>query len=203
MKNFNRIIWLFVTILVVSIPALSYPVLQEDIHPINHTIGNAIAMGLMLIIWSVCMVWILYNCAINRAKVLSKILSANFLHPLSRLSFCAYLTHIMLIWFNVQQIRYPIVINALTIVSTFVLQFSLLINLLVYKQGQYYCTVLVETFILSFFLYLTFEAPFVNIIKIIFTDKNVIRNTAEEEVNNHSVDSQNTINLKNVNNNNY
>ena len=114
----NRIIWCLVILSIVAIPGLSYPVLQGDNHPVNTTVGNAIAVVIMLFIWSLSLSWIIYNCAINRGGVLSKILSAKFLHPLSRLSFSAYLTHLMLIWFNTNQIRFPIAINVVTLVST-------------------------------------------------------------------------------------
>jgi hypothetical protein len=96
---------------------MSYPIAQEDIPPINHTIPNAMIVSLMLLLWSSSMSWIIYNCAINRAGILTRILSANYLQPFSRLSFCAYLSHLMLIWFNVQQVRHPITTNTITIVS--------------------------------------------------------------------------------------
>ena len=113
----NRIVWFLVMFLIVTIPLLSYPILQEDNHPVNATVGNSVMVSIMLIVWSLCMSWIIYNCAINRGGVLSKILSAKFLHPLSRLSFSAYLSHLMLIWFNTHQVRYPIAINVVTLVS--------------------------------------------------------------------------------------
>ncbi len=69
-------------------------------------------------------------------------------------------------------------------------------------KGQYCCTTIVETFILSYILYLTFEAPFVNIIKIIFVkDKNDTNGkpvTQEEEMD--SVSENNNINEEKNNN---
>ncbi|CAG2109485.1 unnamed protein product, partial [Medioppia subpectinata] len=138
--TWNNVVWLIVILLTIAIPGISYPILQEDIHPVNNTVSNAIMVVIMLITWSLCMSWIIYNCALSRAGVLPKLLSANFLQPLSRLSFCAYLAHLMLIWFNVTQIRNPITTNPITI-------------------GQYYCAIIVETFMLALVLYLTFEAP--------------------------------------------
>ena len=110
-------IWISVICICIAIPLSTYPSVHQDSDPNSNSIMDAIIFSLKYILWSMSISWILYNCALNRAGILVKIFSANILKPFSRLSFCSYLSHLMLIWFNIYQVRYPIHTNIVTIVS--------------------------------------------------------------------------------------
>ena len=112
-------IWISVICICIAIPLSTYPSVHQDSDPNSNSIMDAIIFSLKYILWSMSISWILYNCAINRGGILLKMSSAKFFQPLSRLTFCMYLTHVMLIWFNVYQVRYPIPANISTFVSLY------------------------------------------------------------------------------------
>lgn len=52
------------------------------------------------------------------ALPVKRFLSSSLFRPVSRLSFCIYLTHMTLIWFNVYAVKAPLEVNTTNIVST-------------------------------------------------------------------------------------
>lgn len=80
--------------------------------------------------------------------VVNKILSASFLYPFSRVTYCAYLLH-------------PIAIRVMVMSMDSPLHLGSIVTIIIYL-GQ-----VVTSYLLSFFVSLAFEAPMVSLLRII------------------------------------
>lgn len=70
-------------------------------------------------LWSLSMGWLLFLCMINRAGVISKILSWSIWAPLARLNYGTYLTHLTIIYISIFNQRIPFYYQLHLVVNNF------------------------------------------------------------------------------------
>jgi len=125
-------------------------------------LGKGLAIGTLHAVWILCLGVMFYILSQpntpDYAATANKFLSSNLFQPISRLSFSMYLTHMMPIWFNVYSSRAPFEVNTL--------------NMTLFSFA-----VLGETIALSYFIFILFECPSVNLMKL-FMDINKISSKA-------------------------
>lgn len=74
----------------------------------DNSIQDALKMAIVSFIWTLTIVWFIYQCFVNGNNFLARFLSAPVFQPFSRLSFSFYMVHLTTIWYNVLQTRTPI-----------------------------------------------------------------------------------------------
>ncbi|XP_055548848.1 O-acyltransferase like protein isoform X2 [Wyeomyia smithii] len=99
--------------------------------------------------WGAALVWITLSCCWGYASIVNRILSYRGLYPLSRLSYCAYLLHPVIMMVTSFQMEAPMHLQHVMVVTVFF--------------GN-----AVISFILSFFVSIVFEAPVIKLLKIAF-----------------------------------
>ncbi|XP_076252110.1 nose resistant to fluoxetine protein 6 [Rhynchophorus ferrugineus] len=98
--------------------------------------------------WALGLAWIVVACVTGYGGIVNKILSLPILYPFSRVTYCAYLIH-------------PIIIRAMVMTTDSPLHLGSMITMVIFL-GQ-----TVASFGLSFILSLVFEAPIVSLLRII------------------------------------
>lgn len=98
-------------------------------------------------IWALCCAWITIACSSGYGGPVDKILSTPFLYPYSRVTYCAYLVHPMVIRYFALTADIPMHLGPLTVVIFI---------------GQ-----AIISYILAFVLSLAFEAPVVTALRIL------------------------------------
>ncbi|XP_069696029.1 nose resistant to fluoxetine protein 6-like [Periplaneta americana] len=116
------------------------------------TITSAVYVALGHTAWGLSLAWIIVACCTGYGGVINNLLSFRALYPLSRLTYCAYLTHPLIMVITAFSMDGPLHIH----------------NLLVFIL---YLGNLVASFVLSFFISLAFEAPVVSLLKITMAPK--------------------------------
>lgn len=112
------------------------------------TMTTAVLLFTMTLTWSLVCGWMVYQCAIDPGHPVARFLSAQIFQPFSKISFCLFLGHFMTTWFNVLQTRTTISLSANGLV-------------------QLVSSTLVQGFVIAYYLYLTWDAPFVNLTKLL------------------------------------
>ncbi|PNF31216.1 hypothetical protein B7P43_G14861 [Cryptotermes secundus] len=102
--------------------------------------------------WAICLSWIVIACSTGYGGYVNKLLSASFLYPFSRVTYCAYLVH-------------PIMIRIMAMRMDSPMHLSLEIMTIIFF-GQ-----VVASYILSFVVSLAFEAPVVSLLKIVAPER--------------------------------
>ncbi|XP_050521423.1 uncharacterized protein LOC126894428 [Daktulosphaira vitifoliae] len=110
--------------------------------------GSALYASVGHSAWGAALTWIVIACCTGHGGCVNSALSFRLLQPLSRLTYCAYLVH-------------PIIMTMTNFQMDGPLHLHNLITLILYFGNA------VASFIISFFISLTFEAPVVNLLKII------------------------------------
>lgn len=106
--------------------------------------------------WAMAVAFIVIQCCTGSARVIDSLLSLRLMHPLSRLTYCAYLVHPVIMMITSTQLDGPFHLhNGLVIII--------------------YLGNLVASYLLSFCVSIALEAPLVNLLKIIFTSKKRIK----------------------------
>ncbi|XP_077286857.1 O-acyltransferase like protein-like isoform X2 [Arctopsyche grandis] len=108
--------------------------------------------------WGISISWILIACVTGYGGLVNKILSCPFIYPLSRLSYCAYLLH-------------PVLLKIIFISSGSIQHISPEII------GIIYIGFLFFTFAAALIFSLLFEAPSVSLLRFIHPAKDSLRNT--------------------------
>lgn len=105
-QSTTRVFWAFSALILMGLPMASLPNSANlDLIPGDGTISNAVQFATAVLLWSLATGWVVYQCVINPHNGLARLLSAKFFQPISRLSFCLYLVHLMTIWYNAHQTR--------------------------------------------------------------------------------------------------
>ncbi|XP_055611338.1 nose resistant to fluoxetine protein 6 [Uranotaenia lowii] len=99
--------------------------------------------------WGAALIWITLSCCWGYAPAVNSFLSYRGVYPLSRLSYCAYLLHPMIMMATSFQMEAPIHLQHVMVITVFF--------------GN-----AVLSFILSYFVSLAFEAPVINLLKLAF-----------------------------------
>ncbi|XP_069119757.1 nose resistant to fluoxetine protein 6-like [Argopecten irradians] len=102
--------------------------------------------------WGACVCWVIFACATGNGGFVNTLLSWKAFVPLSRLSYAAYLVHLVFITVIVSTAQYP--------------TYTTIINQVVFFLG-----ILVLTFLASFVVSLAFESPMMGLEKVVFPRK--------------------------------
>ncbi|KDR09103.1 Nose resistant to fluoxetine protein 6 [Zootermopsis nevadensis] len=103
-------------------------------------------------VWAIGLSWIVIACSTGHGGYVNKLLSASFLYPFSRVTYCAYLVHPIMIRLMVMRLDSPMHLSLETITIIFF--------------GQ-----VTASYILSFIVSLAFEAPMVSLLKIVAPER--------------------------------
>lgn len=102
--------------------------------------------------WAMAVAFIVIQCCTGSARMIDSLLSLRLMYPLSRLTYCAYLVHPVIMMVTTTQMDGPLhLYNGIVLILYF---------------GN-----LVASYLLSFCISLAFEAPVVTLLKIVFTSK--------------------------------
>ncbi|XP_012061956.1 PREDICTED: nose resistant to fluoxetine protein 6-like, partial [Atta cephalotes] len=102
--------------------------------------------------WAMAVAFIVIQCCTGSARMIDSLLSLRLMYPLSRLTYCAYLVHPVIMMVTTTQMDGPLHLhNGIVLILYF---------------GN-----LVASYLLSFCISLAFEAPVVTLLKIAFTSK--------------------------------
>ncbi|KZC08232.1 PREDICTED: nose resistant to fluoxetine protein 6 [Dufourea novaeangliae] len=106
--------------------------------------------------WAMAVSFIVIQCCTGSARMIDSLLSLRLMYPLSRLTYCAYLVHPVIMMITVAQMDGPLHLhNGIVLVLYF---------------GN-----LVASYLMSFCISITLEAPVVNLLKIAFISKKRVR----------------------------
>lgn len=129
--------------------------------------------------WAIGVSFIVIQCCTGSARMIDSLLSLRLMYPLSRLTYCAYLVHPVIMMVTATQMDGPLhlhndVVVSPTIGSFFIEALNLKCSLF-YSQLILYFGNLVASYLMSFCISMALEAPVVNLLKIAFTSKKRIR----------------------------
>ncbi|XP_017755635.1 PREDICTED: nose resistant to fluoxetine protein 6 [Eufriesea mexicana] len=102
--------------------------------------------------WAIGVSFIVIQCCTGSARMIDSFLSLRLMYPLSRLTYCAYLVHPVLMTFVAAQMDGPLHLHNTVV--------------LILYFGN-----LVASYLISFCISMAFEAPVVNLLKIAFVSK--------------------------------
>ncbi|KAK9509892.1 hypothetical protein O3M35_004783 [Rhynocoris fuscipes] len=102
--------------------------------------------------WAIGLAWIVIACSTGYGGYVTKILSSSLLYPFSRVTYCAYLVH-------------PIVIRIFTMKMEAPVHLGIELVIVLYIGH------LVMSYLVSFVISLLFEAPIVSLLRIISPTK--------------------------------
>ncbi|XP_069123540.1 nose resistant to fluoxetine protein 6-like [Argopecten irradians] len=145
-KVLNLLIWLVMAV-------IACVVLYGISGPVNgHLWDNGVTSlynALHRSVWGMCVCWVIFACVTGNGGIVNDFLSWKLFVPLGRLSYCIYLTHILVINYYFQTMRQPL--YGTTLEYTFIFLGCLVLSIL---------TATVAT--------LAFETPMMALEKIIF-----------------------------------
>ncbi|XP_011493827.1 PREDICTED: nose resistant to fluoxetine protein 6-like [Ceratosolen solmsi marchali] len=102
--------------------------------------------------WAIAVSFIVIQCCTGAAPLVDKLLSLRIIYPLSRLTYCAYLVHPMIMMFTSTQMDGPLHLhNGIVLIVYF---------------GNF-----VASYLMAFCISVAFEAPIVNLLKLILSPK--------------------------------
>ncbi|GAB1859561.1 Nose resistant to fluoxetine protein 6 [Camponotus japonicus] len=125
------------------------------LYPGNLTVlVSSVYAALAHTVWAMAVAFIVIQCCTGSARMIDSLLSLRLTYPLSRLTYCAYLVHPVIMMITSTQMDGPLHLHN-----------GIVVSLIVYFGN------LVASYLLSFCISLAFEAPVVNLLKIAFTSK--------------------------------
>ncbi|XP_039271759.2 nose resistant to fluoxetine protein 6-like [Styela clava] len=154
-KRKIRLNEVFVTLMWVTVAAVDLAIIygfwgsisQNYIPSVNAlSFYNAVARP----VWALCLAWLTIACVSGYGGPINGFLSWKVFIPLSRLTYCAYLIH-------------PIVVMYLYLSREYELHFS--VNIVIY----YFCALLLISYALSFVFSMALEIPVTGIVKTLLT----------------------------------
>ncbi|XP_015433658.1 PREDICTED: nose resistant to fluoxetine protein 6-like [Dufourea novaeangliae] len=137
--------WLFSSACLLS---LLYGLYEAELSPLMAAAYSSLSHS----VWALGLSWIVLACSTGYGGYVNSILSAPILYPVSRITYCAYLIHPLVIRLTALNLDSPFHLGKYTMVITFL--------------GQ-----LVLSYLLSFIISLSFEAPIVSMLKILSPKK--------------------------------
>ncbi|XP_076755818.1 nose resistant to fluoxetine protein 6 isoform X2 [Xylocopa sonorina] len=137
--------WLFSSACLLS---LLYGLYETELSPIMAAAYSSLSHS----VWALGLSWIVVACSTGYGGYVNSILSAPILYPFSRTTYCAYLVHPLVIRLTAMNLDSPFHLGKYTMMITFF--------------GQ-----LVLSYILSFIISVSFEAPIVSMLKILSPKK--------------------------------
>lgn len=100
-------------------------------------------------VWGACLCWVIFSCVTGNGGFVNTILSWKAIVPLSRLTYCAYLVHPIIMYTYYNSVRQPLYLTDFTMIILF-------LGFLVISYG------------VAFVVSLTFESPMMGLEKAIF-----------------------------------
>ncbi|XP_076387230.1 O-acyltransferase like protein isoform X2 [Megachile rotundata] len=128
--------------------SLLYGLYETELTPIMAAAYSSLSHS----IWALGLSWIVVACSTGYGGYVNNILSAPILYPVSRITYCAYLVHPLVIRLTAMNLDSPFHLGNYTMMITFF--------------GQ-----LVLSYLLSFIISVSFEAPIVSMLKILSPKK--------------------------------
>lgn len=153
-RTVTRFLWILSSIIAIVVPFASYSKAQ-DLKSVIATTDyvDSVSMTLSLYLYSLSIFWFFYQCLLNPQNTLSRFLSSPIFQPFSRLSFCVYMSHFCLLWFDTYQQR-----ASINVANIHELMRIMNNNLIV-------------AYLLALWLYFVFEAPSVRLMKLFLRKK--------------------------------
>nr|XP_033327900.1 nose resistant to fluoxetine protein 6 isoform X2 [Megalopta genalis] len=128
--------------------SLLYGLYEADLSPLMAAAYSSLSHS----VWALGLSWIVIACSTGYGGYVNSILSAPILYPFSRITYCAYLIHPLVIRLTALNLDSPFHLGNYTMAITFL--------------GQ-----MVLSYVLSFIISLSFEAPIVSMLKILSPKK--------------------------------
>ncbi|XP_043276651.1 O-acyltransferase like protein-like isoform X2 [Venturia canescens] len=128
--------------------SLLYGLYEAELSPVTAAAYSSLSHSA----WALGLAWIVIACSTGYGGWVNDILSAPILYPFSRVTYCAYLVHPMVIRLTAMNLDSPFHLGKDTVVIAFF--------------GQ-----VILSYILSFIVSVSFEAPFVSMLKILSPKK--------------------------------
>ncbi|EFA05306.2 nose resistant to fluoxetine protein 6 [Tribolium castaneum] len=123
--------------------SLVYGLYEANLSPLAGAAYSALSHSA----WALGLAWIVVACSTGYGGFANSVLSSTILYPFSRITYCAYLLH-------------PVVIRVMTMSMDSPLHLGSLVMIIIFL-GQ-----VVASYVLSFFVSLAFEAPVVSMLRI-------------------------------------
>ncbi|XP_034948317.1 O-acyltransferase like protein-like [Chelonus insularis] len=128
--------------------SLIYGLYEAELSPVTAAAYSSLSHSA----WALGLSWIIVACSTGYGGWINEILSAPILYPFSRVTYCVYLVHPIIIRLTAMHLDSPFHLGIDTVVITFI--------------GQ-----LVLSYLVSFVVSLCFEAPVVSMLKILSPKK--------------------------------
>ncbi|CAG2056080.1 unnamed protein product, partial [Timema podura] len=122
---------------------LIYGLYDAHLHPITAAAYSSLSHSA----WALSLSWIVVACSTGYGGYVDKLLSLSILYPFSRVTYCAYLVHPLVIRIMAMKMDSPLHLSKETVIILFL--------------GQ-----AVASYILAFVVSITYEAPIVSLLKI-------------------------------------
>ena len=152
----TKLLWAVASLVTVVFFSHTYFLMQTPAEKMIIFLPGTLLISLLLftgtLLWNVVSGWVVYQCAIDPKNCFARFLSAQIFQPFSRLSFSLCLGHFMIIGYNVLQTRTTV---------------SLSVNGMLQQASS----ALVLSYLVALYLYLTWEAPFSNLVRLLWTSK--------------------------------
>ncbi|KAK3088750.1 hypothetical protein FSP39_023299, partial [Pinctada imbricata] len=148
-KIVNLLGWLIATVL----SCLILYGLHDEVngHPLSTDV-SALYNSTHRTVWGVCLSWVIFTCATGNGGFVNTLLSWKAFVPLSRLTYCGYLIHPIIMYLIYQGLRQPYYLTDTALVTNFLSQ-------------------LVLAYMAAFVLSLTFESPMMGLEKALLRRK--------------------------------
>ncbi|XP_066994018.2 nose resistant to fluoxetine protein 6-like [Anabrus simplex] len=127
-----------------------------------HPLAGAAYSSLSHSMWALVLAWVVVACSTGYGGYVNKFLSLSIIHPFSRVTYCAYLVHPLIIHLVPLRMDSPFHLTMETVTLLFF--------------GQ-----VVASYMLAFIVSVAFEAPVVTLLKIMAPSKDEQKNTKKEE----------------------
>jgi hypothetical protein len=117
--------------------------------------------------WAASLAWIIIACSTGYGGWINNLLSTSVLYPFSRVTYCAYLIHPIVIRFYALNSDAPMHLGVDSMVSCFMDSVGIALTACFHFQITNFFGQVVASFLLAFAISLAFEAPVVTMLKII------------------------------------
>ena len=96
-RHIKRIFWWTSIGIIIALPFSTYPFIQMEEIPANFL--SLSYTGIKRTLWIASISWIIFaSSSFSKNSITARILSAKIFQPFSRLTFCIYLVHSVVIW---------------------------------------------------------------------------------------------------------
>lgn len=167
---------------------LIYGLYEVKLSAINGAAYSSLSHSL----WAMSLAWIVVACSCGYGGYVNKLLSAPCIYPFSRVTYCAYLVHPIAIRILALNSDAPLHLGADSMVYLIIIAFDweTKLNKFIYLilQVVTFFGQMVLSYLLSFLVSLSFEAPVVTMLKILSPNrkKRIVWNWTNIEIHTHT-----------------